>query len=139
MLSQAFTVMSAAWWPACRAANRPVLLRRAAEVPLRDCLRTGCRLLQICPDGFHQPLDYTLTRWKQVGGASTGMRLQAGQDRQGRGHNPAPGHPFRPEAGGRAVWRRGPQSVSSCASVCPPFLQDRSYGAHSYVPPGGKR
>lgn len=24
------------------------------------------RLLQICPDGFHAPLDYTVTRWKQV-------------------------------------------------------------------------
>lgn len=119
-----------------------MLLRRAAEVQLRDCLRTGCRLLQICPDGFHQPLDYTLTRWKQVGGASTGMRFQEGQDRQGRGHNPAPGHPFM-RAGGRwassvEAWAAQRELLS--IGSAPPFLQDRfSYGAYSYVPPDGKK
>lgn len=30
------------------------------------CLPFCCPSPQICPDGFHKPLDYTVTRWKKV-------------------------------------------------------------------------
>lgn len=40
------------------------------EACLPACLPS--RLPQICPEGFHAPLDHTITRWKQVGGVGEG-------------------------------------------------------------------